>query len=191
MVKLILLVLSAVALFSLLPLSIFSSTIFMGVLLLLALMYIKARKPCAFSKWMTVAVSGFVIGAASDYTMNIIAQSRKPNSPNPNWTNMKTYFDSVGTTDSFLFAGMLTAWMTVNTFALMFSDSLLTTLFIGFLVGAGWGVVVESLHAKAAEPLMVFYNNTPGGYVENRLWDGATILLSSGVTFFVLLSLDL
>jgi len=139
--------------------------------------------------WLGVA---FVVGMVSDYLMNVVCHymvtQRENTGWSVNWFNMVEYFDRVGTPLSMMFAGTLTALMTLN--VLVFFDPYQCTtacigklIFVGFVVGAAWGVWVESLRAKAAEPLMVFYDNTKGGYIENRLWDGATIAFASVITW--------
>ena len=149
-------------------------------------------------RWAVISVLGFMIGYVSDYIMQLFVRFYEKHKRNPSSNsrsgNMVKYFNSVGSMRSSVFAGLLTAWMTINTFVIygltlsnnmsvnMNREDLIKIILIGFGVGAFWGVVVESFHAKSATELMVFYKNTPGGYIENRIWDGLTIALSSGIT---------
>jgi hypothetical protein len=187
---------STIAAFSLVPLAITPASWFMLLLMLITIyvnINITQKKQQQHQyEWIKIAIAGFLIGSISDYLMNIIARTRPFNPANPNWANMDIYFKKVGTIKSYLFAGLLTAWMNINTFAItgitpVLSNHLPTIIAMtGFVVGALWGMVVESFNAKAAQPLMVFYKNTPGGYIENRIWDGLTIALASVLTWFVL-----
>ena len=193
---------SLMSLLSLVWLNITYASIFMLTLLTLFLMLLfhHSRQPRV---WSLIGLIGFLIGYVSDYLMQVFVRFYQRHKRNPRDNsrsgNMIKYFDRVGSTRSSVFAGLLTAWMTMNTFVI---DGLTTTdtnpknmlsvinlkniILIGFGVGALWGVVVESLNAKAAAELMVFYKNTPGGYIENRVWDGLTIALSAGITVAVI-----
>jgi hypothetical protein len=57
---------------------------------------------------------------------------------------------------------------------------------VGLFVGVIWGVVVEAVPMRSVKPLLVFYDNTPGGLYENRAGDGLSIALAS---FLVALAL--
>jgi hypothetical protein len=97
------------------------------------------------------------------------------------WNNIKTYFDDVGPW-ALPFAGILTSSMVLLGFAI-FSVTKMAPgwlmLITGFCAGVVWGVV-EVFNAKAALPMFVFYKNT-SGFLENRMWDGASIALATGI----------
>lgn len=171
----------ALMLVALLTLDMNVSTIAMIIVLLTCASMVKER-----SSPKALIAAGFFVGAASDALMNFVV--RQVDSPNPNWSNMVSYFDTVGVLPSLLFAGALTSGMVLN--AALFRDFLATPPIVslivtGFVSGALWGVWVESLRAKAAEPLMVFYDNTPGGYTENRIWDGLSIVFACLIVEYV------
>ncbi len=141
------------------------------------------------------------IGSLSDLTMNYLAHHFAPKMskvPN-NWQTMTIYFNQVGVFPSAMFGGVLTAGMVLNTALVMsFLETVLgweyngyVAMLVGFVVGALWGVVVESGRAEAAKELMVFYKNTKGGYLENRIWDGLTIMLATGLLHFGGIRVDL
>lgn len=187
------LIVIVIALLALLYLDIYVATAVMYASMSLLLLWSSQTQPEQQHKklvcWLGV---GMVVGMVSDLLMNMLCRymvtQRENTGRAVNWFNMVTYFDTVGALPSMLFAGALTALMTLNTFALLGPNVCPYTCVIkvapvGFVVGAAWGVWVESLRAKAAEPLMVFYDNTKGGYIENRLWDGATIALGSSITW--------
>lgn len=126
-----------------------------------------------FRRYARIALGGFIIGAFSDLTLNFLAHL--PSSKNVRWAYMRSYFSDVGTGLAALFAGALTAWMVLDVVAISGGLNPL----VGFVVGAAWGAA--SQYAKAFAPLLPFYKNTPYGYVENRIWDGASTAFATAV----------
>lgn len=116
----------------------------------------------------SITIGAFVFGALADSSLNYLSK----NGTNGRWKYMRMYFEEVGDFTAALFAGALTAWMVLDTVAL---TNALNPL-VGFGVGAFWGVL--SQYAKAFEPLLPFYLNTPYGYIENRAWDGFSTMLA-------------
>lgn len=86
---------------------------------------------------------------------------------------MIQYFEEQGTWLAAAFAGMLTAWMVLGTYAI--SGNKLNAV-VAFVVGAVWGVA--SQYALALRPLLPFYENTEFGYIENRIWDGMSVVFA-------------
>jgi hypothetical protein len=138
--------------------------------------------------WLAYTLLGFLAGMFADLLMNLTTRlltgARRATSGN--MYEMQRYFGMVGALPSALFAGLITSTMVLHTVATSVvlgfgARDAVSLVLLGFFVGAAWGVVVESANAKAARELMVFYKNTPGGYTENRIWDGLSIALATGV----------
>lgn len=138
---------------------------------------------------MTMLFASMFIGTVSDLTMNAMATGLSSRvTPPSNWINMYKYFKQIGVFASAMFAGVLTTSMVLNTALFMtlveewqnIPHNPYYAVLMGFFVGAIWGVFVESGNAASARELMVFYKNT-SGYLENRIWDGATIALTVGI----------
>jgi hypothetical protein len=135
--------------------------------------------------WIKYTLVGFIVGGISDLLMNLLVRMfRTPGNTNTN--NMVRYFTVTGAINSALFAGLITSLMVINTVVFLRITGLPLTLaamaVTGFMVGVLWGVVVEAWNTKGARHLMVFYKNTVGGFVENRMWDGASIALAAALT---------
>lgn len=139
-----------------------TSTTFMAALLFALITFHPEVKALAFA--------GFLAGALSDLALNVITH-KFPETIRGKY--MIQYFEEQGTWLAAAFAGMLTSWMVLGTYAI--SGNNLNAV-AGFVVGAGWGVA--SQYALALKPLLPFYENTEFGYVENRIWDGMSVVFA-------------
>ena len=147
----------------------------------------KISRKTKMHSWIKYILIGFIVGTIADLLMNFLVNLFKTKgNKNTNINNMIIYFNQTGTINSSFFAGLITSLMVLNVIVfasiLDLPDTLLNLTLLGFVIGVLWGVVVEVWNVKAAKKLMVFYNNTKGGFMENRIWDGLSIALAAGVT---------
>lgn len=130
-------------------------------------------------KWTAVA---FVAGFASDLALNAYSGRQKLCHQNAlrSWA-LQGYFTRVGALRAAVFAGFLSVWLVLPSVAIwtyLGWEQPLAVLPIGFMVGATTGVFSQS--SRALAPLLPFYQATSGN-LENRAWDGASVLVPLAV----------
>jgi len=121
--------------------------------------------------------AAFAAGFLSDLALNAWFRGRRALATRGRL--LRQYFDRMGTLLASLFAGGITAIMTLATVALASYagwTSPLAFVAAGFAVGAGIGVP-GTQYSLALRELLPFYEST-SGLVENRAWDGASQALA-------------
>lgn len=133
---------------------------------------------------VALAVS-FVVGALSDIALNLYFRGSR--ALRPRGAKLRQYFDAMGMLPAAVFAGAISATLTLATVAAASAFHLrpparnslggielretAIILVLGFAAGAGFGVFAQPTRAIA--PLLPFYQST-SGLLENRAWDGAS-----------------
>lgn len=150
-----------------------ASTLFM-VLLLVAVLVVHYEQ---IEKVAVVSAIAFAMGFFSDLGLNLMSSR----SSGRRSVQLQNYFREVGTLEAALFAGMLTVWLVLPSYAIWLyinareriSEWLLVP--IGFLFGFFIGFFSQP--TLALRPLLPFYLTTYG-WGENRLWDGASVVFA-------------
>lgn len=152
-----------------------ATTVFMIVLAVVALAVHGAKA----GKVAVVAVIAFFMGFFADLGLNLMSST----SGGVRSRMLQRYFRSVGAVKAAVFAGMLTVWLVLPSYAIWLyldgvtdggqSKFLLLPIgfFFGFFIGFG------SQPTKALKPLLPFYQVT-SGWLENRVWDGVSVVFA-------------
>jgi len=129
----------------------------------------------------------FIMGFFADLFLNF--SSRNGVFKGIRGLQLKNYFNKVGTLTAAIFAGMLTVWLVIPTISIwsVLNRELdgideLYIFPIGFLFGFLIGTFSQP--TKALKPLLPFYSSTYG-YIENRLWDGLSVVIALVPCYFL------
>lgn len=149
------------------------STLFMLVLLCL---YIAIRRDLS----MLVLIA-LVLGGIFDLALNLYFRGDR--AKEGRGSSLRAYFDLLGPVDAAGFAACITAWLVLASYDIwrFVNVRRIWLPFFGFLSGAFFGILAENSVALA--PLLPFYKST-SGQLENRAWDGASILLVNAIIVF-------
>lgn len=129
--------------------------------------------------WKYVLIA-FLMGFFADLLLNL--SSRNGFFKGIRGRQLKNYFNNVGTPTAAIFAGMLTVWLVIPSVAIW---SLLDVEFKGIseywvlLIGFIFGFIIGTFSqpTKALKDLLPFYRST-SGYIENRAWDGISVVVA-------------
>lgn len=153
--------------------NIMGATIFMGVLAVIALA-VHGKKAGNIA---VIAAIAFAMGFISDVALNLYSGT----STGIRSQRLNFYFGLVGPLKAAVFAGFLTVWLVLPSYAIwLFIDGqnrispwwiLLIGMVFGFLIG------FLSQPTRALRPLLPFYRST-SGWLENRLWDGISVVFA-------------
>lgn len=152
---------------------IMGATIFMGVLAVIAIA-VHGKKAGNIA---VIAAIAFAMGFISDVALNLYSGT----SMGIRSQRLNFYFGLVGPLKAAVFAGFLTVWLVLPSYAIwLFIDGqsrispwwiLLIGMVFGFLIG------FLSQPTRALRPLLPFYKST-SGWLENRLWDGISVVFA-------------
>lgn len=154
------------------------------IMLLLLCFYVSIRRD-----HIMLVLIALTLGAIFDLTLNLYFRGDRAQESRS--AALEAYFKLLGPVEASAFAGCITAWLVLASFDVWRFVEVRSVWFpfFGFLTGAFFGVLSEKSVALA--PLLPFYEST-SGQLENRAWDGASILLVNAiiVPIFPLLTIE-
>lgn len=152
-----------------------------------------------FPKITPIAISFLCTGMFCDLMLNLYSKriSSEDNVNSIRKIRLHEYFNEVGTIPASLLGGFLTLWLCLPSYAIWINlidnnndykkrkrEKIWVLIIIGFVVGFVIGTFSEQ--SLALRPLLPFYKSTKG-YLENRFWDGISVVIGM-IPFFIFFS---